>query len=37
MGQHKYNPTAIAAKNEGLPPKQKKIAKKKQKNRKSVG
>lgn len=27
MGQHKYNPTAIAAKNGELPPKQKGISK----------
>lgn len=27
MGQHKYNQTAIAAKNGELPPKQKKISK----------
>ena len=27
MGQHKYNPTAIAAKNGELPPKQKKTSK----------
>lgn len=28
MGQHKYNPTAIKAKNGELPPKPKKISKK---------
>lgn len=27
MGQHKYNPTAIAAKNGELPPKPKKVGK----------
>ena len=27
MGQHKYNPTAIAAKNRELPPKPKKMSK----------
>ena len=27
MGQHKYNPTAIAAKNGELPPKPKKLSK----------
>lgn len=27
MGQHKYNPTAIAAKNGELPPKKKKMSK----------
>ena len=27
MGQHKYNPTAIAAKNSELPPKPKKMSK----------
>ena len=27
MGQHKHNPTAIAAKNGALPPKEKKLSK----------
>jgi hypothetical protein len=30
MGQHKYNPTAVAAKNGELPPKPKKMSKREQ-------